>query len=60
MSDKEGYRENVAIVIINNDHKVLWAKRTNENAWQFPQGGIKKNETIEGAMFSRIKGRGGH
>ena len=47
MIDKEGYRENVAIVIINNDHKVLWAKRANENAWQFPQGGIKSNETID-------------
>ena len=23
MIDKEGYRENVAIVIINDDHKVL-------------------------------------
>ena len=34
MIDKEGYRENVAIVIINDDHKVLWAKRKNENAWQ--------------------------
>ena len=55
MIDKEGYRENVAIVIINSDHKVLWAKRTNENAWQFPQGGIKKNETIEGAMFRELK-----
>ena len=55
MIDKEGYRENVAIVIINNDHKVLWAKRINENAWQFPQGGIKKSETIEGAMFRELK-----
>ena len=27
MIDKEGYRENVAIVIINKDRKVLWAKR---------------------------------
>ena len=51
MIDKEGYRENVAIVIINNDHKVLWAKRTNENAWQFPQGGIKSNETIKKQCF---------
>ena len=55
MIDKEGYRENVAIVIINDDHKVLWAKRTNENAWQFPQGGIKSNETIEEAMFRELK-----
>ena len=31
MIDKEGYRENVAIVIINKDRKVLWAKRASEN-----------------------------
>lgn len=55
MIDKEGYRENVAIVIINKDRKVLWAKRANENAWQFPQGGVKSNEKIEDAMFRELK-----
>jgi len=55
MIDKEGYRANVAIVIINNDNKVLWAKRTNENAWQFPQGGIKSHENAEEAMFRELK-----
>jgi len=55
MIDNEGYRENVAIVIINSKNKVLWAKRINENAWQFPQGGIKSNETIEEAMFRELK-----
>jgi len=55
MIDKEGYRANVAIVIINNDNKVLWAKRTNENAWQFPQGGIKPHENAEEAMFRELK-----
>jgi len=55
MIDKEGYRENVAIVIINKDRKVLWAKRASENAWQFPQGGVKSNEKIEDAMFRELK-----
>lgn len=55
MIDKEGYRENVAIIILNDDQKVLWAKRSNENAWQFPQGGIKSNEKIEEAMYRELK-----
>ena len=38
MIDKEGYRENVGIVICNDQRKVLWARRTGEEAWQFPQG----------------------
>ena len=36
MIDKEGYRANVAIVIINNDHKALWAKRFNYS-WLCPR-----------------------
>jgi len=54
MIDKEGYRENVAIIILNDDQKVLWGKRLNENAWQFPQGGIKSNEKIEEAMYREL------
>jgi putative (di)nucleoside polyphosphate hydrolase len=40
MIDIDGYRPNVGIIIINDEQKVLLAKRLNENAWQFPQGGI--------------------
>ena len=35
MIDKEGFRLNVGIVVINHDAKLLWAKRKNTaNAWQ--------------------------
>ena len=54
MIDDDGYRPNVASVIINKDHKVLWAKRTNENNWQFPQGGIQNGETPEEAMYREV------
>lgn len=50
MVDDEGYRANVGIIILNNEKKVLWAKRVNEMAWQFPQGGIYPGEIPDEAM----------
>ena len=55
MIDKEGYRANVGIVVCNNKKKVLWAKRANEDAWQFPQGGINEGESPKEAMFRELK-----
>jgi putative (di)nucleoside polyphosphate hydrolase len=55
MIDKEGYRENVGIVICNDQRKVVWARRTGEEAWQFPQGGINKGESAEEAMYRELK-----
>tara|TARA_B110000459_G_C16142144_1_gene286986 strand:- start:33 stop:503 length:471 start_codon:yes stop_codon:yes gene_type:complete len=54
MIDKEGYRPNVAIVILNDNDKVLWAKRVAEDAWQFPQGGINEGESLEEAMYREL------
>jgi len=54
MIDLDGYRPNVASVILNYKDEVLWAKRTNEENWQFPQGGIQDGETPEEAMYREI------
>ena len=54
MIDNQGYRANVGIIIFNNNKKVLWAKRTNESAWQFPQGGIQQDELPEDAMYREL------
>ena len=54
MIDKEGYRPNVGIVILNDNNKVLWAKRAAEDAWQFPQGGINEGESLEEAMYREL------
>lgn len=55
MINQSVYRRNVGIIILNAKNDVFWAKRINENAWQFPQGGIKKGETLEKAMFRELK-----
>ena len=54
MIDRDGYRPNVAIVLINARNQVFWGKRIKEHAWQFPQGGIKQGETPEQAMYREL------
>lgn len=54
MIDAEGYRANVAIVMTNGQGKLFWAKRVGMDAWQFPQGGIKPDETAEKAMYREL------
>ncbi len=54
MIDAEGYRHNVGIVLSNALGQVLWAKRVGMDAWQFPQGGIQRNESPEAAMYREL------
>ena len=47
----ENYRDTVAAIIINKDKKVLMCEHIwIDNAWQFPQGGVEENESIEEAL----------
>jgi putative (di)nucleoside polyphosphate hydrolase len=55
MLDKEGYRPNVGIVLCNYEDQVLWARRVNHDGWQFPQGGVKPNESPTDAMFRELR-----
>lgn len=55
MIDAEGYRPNVGIILTNNQGQVLWARRVGQNAWQFPQGGIRYKETPVEAMYRELK-----
>lgn len=54
MIDSDGYRANVGIILSNRDGKLLWARRCGQDAWQFPQGGIKVDETPEQAVFREL------
>ena len=51
---REGYRPNVAMIVINKDNKVLICRRRNTQTWQFPQGGIDPNEKIQEAMYREL------
>lgn len=53
--DSEGYRANVGIVLTDRLNRVLWCKRVGQEAWQFPQGGIRYNESPEQAMLRELR-----
>jgi putative (di)nucleoside polyphosphate hydrolase len=54
MLDREGFRPNVGIVLLNQRNQVFWGKRIRTHSWQFPQGGIKYGETPEQAMYREL------
>ncbi len=54
MLDRDGYRPNVAIVLLNARNQVFWGKRIREHSWQFPQGGINPGESPEAAMLREL------
>lgn len=54
MIDRNGYRANVGIVLLNSENQVFWGKRARQNSWQFPQGGIKSGETPTQAMYREL------
>lgn len=53
--DADGFRPNVGIILTHPDGRVLWAKRIGQDAWQFPQGGIKFGETPEQALYRELE-----
>jgi putative (di)nucleoside polyphosphate hydrolase len=52
--DPDGFRPNVGIILSNADGRLLWARRIGQDAWQFPQGGIRTDETPEEAMYREL------
>ena len=57
MIDEDGYRPNVGIILCNKQGDVLWARRIGQDAWQFPQGGIKDGESPEDALYRELARR---
>lgn len=56
MIDSDGFRPNVGIILVNDDGRVLWARRVGgQDAWQFPQGGIKRNEAPDTALYRELE-----
>jgi putative (di)nucleoside polyphosphate hydrolase len=53
--DLDGYRANVGIILSNREGKLLWARRIGQDAWQFPQGGIREDEAPEQAMYRELR-----
>lgn len=54
MIDPDGFRPNVGIILSNRDGQLLWARRVGQDAWQFPQGGMRSDETPAEAMYREL------
>ncbi|MYJ74625.1 MAG: RNA pyrophosphohydrolase [Gammaproteobacteria bacterium] len=53
--DRDGFRPNVGIVLHNDRGQVFWGRRVGGfDAWQFPQGGIERGESIEQALYREL------
>ena len=53
--DRAGFRANVGIVVSDREGRVLIGGRVRQSGWQFPQGGIRVDETPEQAMFRELE-----
>ena len=54
MIDPDGFRPNVGIILSNPGGQLLWARRVGQDAWQFPQGGMRSDETPAEAMYREL------
>ena len=53
--DVHGFRSNVGMVLSNDRGQVLWGRRVGgHDAWQFPQGGILRDESPETALYREL------
>ncbi len=53
--DQEGFRANVAMVLLNDQNEVFWGRRIRQHSWQFPQGGMDAGETPIEAMYRELQ-----
>ena len=52
--DSQGYRANVGMILMDDDGQVLIGGRAGCRGWQFPQGGIRHDESVEEAMCREL------
>jgi putative (di)nucleoside polyphosphate hydrolase len=53
--DEEGFRANVGIILLDSQSQVLIAGRRGKAGWQFPQGGMRRQESTEQAMYRELR-----
>ena len=53
--DAQGYRANVGIVLIRDAGDVFLGGRSDGRGWQFPQGGVQRDESAEQALYRELR-----
>jgi putative (di)nucleoside polyphosphate hydrolase len=52
--DNHGFRANVGIVLMRGSGEVFLGGRSDGRGWQFPQGGMRREETPEQALYREL------
>jgi putative (di)nucleoside polyphosphate hydrolase len=52
--DADGFRANVGIILMHRD-QVFLGRRTGGRGWQFPQGGVRRGESLEQALYRELE-----
>jgi putative (di)nucleoside polyphosphate hydrolase len=53
--DRDGFRANVGIVLMNGTGQLFLGRRPGGRGWQFPQGGMLRGEGAEDSLFRELK-----
>jgi putative (di)nucleoside polyphosphate hydrolase len=53
--DAQGFRANVGIVLIRDGGDVFLGGRCDGRGWQFPQGGVRRDESPEQALYRELR-----
>src|SRR4029079_18530055 len=51
--DADGFRADVGIILMQYD-QVFLGRRTGGRGWQFPQGGVRRGEELEQALYREL------
>ncbi len=52
--DSQGFRANVGIVLMRDGGELFLGGRRDGRGWQFPQGGVLRNEQPEAALYREL------
>jgi len=52
--DRHGYRANVGIVLMRAGGQLFLGGRSGGRGWQFPQGGVRRGEASDDALFREL------
>jgi putative (di)nucleoside polyphosphate hydrolase len=52
--DNHGFRANVGIVLMRDGGELFLGGRRDGRGWQFPQGGVRRNELPEEALYREL------
>lgn len=53
--DNQGFRANVGIVLMRGSGEVFLGGRRDGRGWQFPQGGVRRHERAEEALYRELR-----